>query len=287
MLRVFLVEDESIIRETLRDTVPWSRLGYTFVGEAADGEMALPLIRNTRPDVLITDIRMPFMDGLSLSKLMMEEQPDIKIIILSGYDDFEYAQQAIKIGVEQYLLKPITKAMLVHVLQEVQEKIQYEREQYSDISRFQQDSQEYEQFARRNFVERMVAGRLTVPQIYEESSKLGLDLLAQSYCLAFFSIIGENYSEPDAQVRQALLGLFMKHPEYLLLRWNLTTYMVLIKGDTDQMEGYIHRCINAVQNCYSTYDREQRWHVAVARPICRLSALPGCFEEVSRLWAYR
>ncbi len=287
MLRVFLVEDESIIRETLRDTVPWSRLGYTFVGEAADGEMALPLIRNARPDVLITDIRMPFMDGLSLSKLVMEEQPDIKIIILSGYDDFEYAQQAIKIGVEQYLLKPITKATLVHVLQEVQEKIQYEREQYSDISRFQQDSQEYEQFARRSFVERMVAGRLTVSQIYEESSKLGLYLLAQSYCLAFFSIIGENYSEPDAQVRQALLGLFMKHPEYLLLRWNLTTYMVLIKGDTDQMEGYIHRCINAVQNCYSTYDREQRWHVAVARPICRLSALPGCFEEVSRLWAYR
>ena len=132
-----------------------------------------------------------------------------------------------------------------------------------------------------------MAGRLTVPQIYEESSKLGLDLLAQSYCLAFFSIIGENYSEPDAQVRQALLGLFMKHPEYLLLRWNLTTYMVLIKGDTDQMEGYIHCCINAVQNCYRTYDREQRWHVAVARPICRLSALPGCFEEVSRLWAYR
>lgn len=122
MLRVFLVEDESIIRETLRDTVPWSRLGYTFVGEAADGEMALPLIRNTRPDVLITDIRMPFMDGLSLSKLVMEERPDIKIIILSGYDDFEYAQQAIKIGVEQYLLKPITKATLVHVLQEVQEK---------------------------------------------------------------------------------------------------------------------------------------------------------------------
>ena len=119
MLWGFLVEDESMIRETVRDTVPWSRLGYTFVGEAADGVMALPLIRNARPDVLITDIRMPFMDGLSLSKLVMEEQPDIKIIILSGYDDFEYAQQAIKIGVEQYLLKPITKATLVHVLQEV------------------------------------------------------------------------------------------------------------------------------------------------------------------------
>ena len=69
MLRVFLVEDESIIRETLRDTVPWAQCGYSFVGEAGDGEMALPLIRQTRPDVLITDIRMPFMDGLALSKI--------------------------------------------------------------------------------------------------------------------------------------------------------------------------------------------------------------------------
>ena len=63
MLRVFLVEDESIIRETLRDTVPWGQYGYAFAGEAGDGEMALPLIRQARPDVLITDIRMPFKIG--------------------------------------------------------------------------------------------------------------------------------------------------------------------------------------------------------------------------------
>ena len=69
MLRVFLAEDETIIRETLRDTMPWAQCGYTFVGEAGDGEMALPLIQQAKPDVLITDIRMPFMDGLALSKI--------------------------------------------------------------------------------------------------------------------------------------------------------------------------------------------------------------------------
>lgn len=67
MLKVFLVEDETVIREGLRDRIPWEQYGYRFVGEAADGEVALPLIRKTRPDVLITDIKMPFMDGLSLS----------------------------------------------------------------------------------------------------------------------------------------------------------------------------------------------------------------------------
>ena len=78
MLKVFLVEDETVIREGLRDRIPWEQYGYRFVGEAADGEVALPLIRKTRPDVLITDIKMPFMDGLSLSRIVREEFPKTK-----------------------------------------------------------------------------------------------------------------------------------------------------------------------------------------------------------------
>ena len=105
MLKVFLVEDETVIREGLRDRIPWEQYGYRFVGEAADGEVALPLIRKTRPDVLITDIKMPFMDGLSLSRIVREEFSKTKILIISGYDDFEYAREAISIGVDQYILE--------------------------------------------------------------------------------------------------------------------------------------------------------------------------------------
>ena len=101
MLKVFLVEDEVIIREGLRDIIPWQQYGYTLVGEAGDGEQALPMIRELRPDVLITDIKMPFMDGLALSNFVSRELPNTKIIIVSGYDDFEYARQAIRIAVEQ------------------------------------------------------------------------------------------------------------------------------------------------------------------------------------------
>lgn len=122
MLKVFLVEDESFIREGLRDNIPWEKYGYTFVGEASDGEMALPMIRKLRPDVLITDIKMPFMDGLALSRIVQSELPQTRIIIISGYDDFEYARQAIEVGVEQYLLKPITKLALRKVLLELKEK---------------------------------------------------------------------------------------------------------------------------------------------------------------------
>ena len=287
MPRVFLVEDESTIRSTLRDTVPWEQLGYTFVGEATDGEMALPLIGTTHPDVLITDIKMPFMDGLSLSKLVLKEFPNTKIIIMSGYDDFEYARQAIEIGVEQYLLKPITKANLMNVLREVKEKIEQEQEQRNYQAQFQRDSQEYEQFARRSFIEQVVAGKLSVQQIYEDAGRLGLELKAQSYCIALFSAMGETYSDTDARVREDLLGHFMKHPEYLLLRWNLSTYMLLIMGEKSRMDSYIQSCIAAITNRYSVYDGTKPWYVAVGMTAGRLSQLPECYEDVSRLWAYR
>lgn len=293
MLRIFLAEDESIIRETLRDTVPWAQYGYVFSGEAGDGEMALPLIRQVKPDVLVTDIRMPFMDGLALSKLVRQEFPEMKIVIISGYDDFEYARQAINIGVDRYLLKPITKNALLGVLEEIKEKIESERAHRGYLAQFHQEAQEYEQYTRRVFFERIVAGQLSVQQIYETAGQLDIDLRAQCYTFAFFSVLPESagsaeaYSEPGARLRDALLEHFLKYPEYILLRWSLTAYAVLLKGDAGGMEELIRRCVDAVRAQYETYAPEQNWYVAVGRPTQRLSTLPACFEEVSRLWAYR
>ena len=118
MLKIFLAEDEVVVRETIKRMIPWEELGFELVGEAADGEMALPLLIRQQPDLLITDIKMPFMDGLTLARLAKKEIPGLKVVILSGYDDFNYAKQAIGIGVEDYLLKPITKNALIERLSE-------------------------------------------------------------------------------------------------------------------------------------------------------------------------
>ena len=93
--KVFFVEDEIVTREGIRDNVDWKANGFEFCGEAPDGEMALPLLQIAQPDVLITDIKMPFMDGLQLCRIVRERMPGAKIIILSGHDEFEYAQEAI------------------------------------------------------------------------------------------------------------------------------------------------------------------------------------------------
>ena len=126
-MKVFLVDDEIVIREGIRESFPWDDTPYTLVGEAPDGEMALPIIRDTNPDIVITDIKMPFMDGLELCRELKSQMPWIGIIVLSGYDEFEYARQCIKLGVREYLLKPINSADLREALDKVSAQLKEER----------------------------------------------------------------------------------------------------------------------------------------------------------------
>lgn len=295
MLKVFLVEDETIIREGLRDIIPWQQYGFTLVGDASDGEQALPMIRKLKPDVLITDIKMPFMDGLALSNLVSKEFPNTKILIISGYDDFEYARQAIRIGVEQYLLKPITKAMLIKTLSEVQEKIQNEREQENYLEKFRSEMQEYEQFSRRRFFEQIVAGQLSVKEIYEKAGELHIPIHAQCYNIILYSFRYKNErvnrvedgQDAMTQIRDGLTQFFLMYPEYLLFRWNLTTYAVLIRGDENQIQALTQRCVETIRLHMLPHEHEVSWHTAIGEPTLRLSGLQPCFDEVSRIFSYR
>ncbi|CAG5076204.1 Two-component system response regulator, transcriptional regulatory protein yesN [Thermobacillus xylanilyticus] len=122
MKKVFLVDDEIVVRENMRNCIDWEKEGFVYCGDAPDGELALPLIEKLKPDILITDIRMPFMNGLELSAIVRKMQPGIKIIILSGHDEFEYARQAIRIGVEDYCLKPVSAEDIIRVLRVISAK---------------------------------------------------------------------------------------------------------------------------------------------------------------------
>ena len=99
MYKVFLVDDEIVVREGIRSNFPWEETQFVLAGEAPDGEIALSMLQDVKPDILITDIRMPFMDGLELCRQVSRTMPWVYIVILSGYDDFAYAREAISLGV--------------------------------------------------------------------------------------------------------------------------------------------------------------------------------------------
>ena len=122
-LKILLVDDEEQVRKIIAKKIMWEKLGYELIGNVGNGREALELIEVNEPDVVLTDIRMPFMDGLELASRLKEEYPDIKVIIFSGFDEFEYAKQALKYNVIEYILKPVNIEEMTEILRKVRQSI--------------------------------------------------------------------------------------------------------------------------------------------------------------------
>lgn len=295
MLKIFLAEDEVIVRETIKRMIPWENLGFELVGEAADGEMALPLLIRQQPDLLITDIKMPFMDGLTLARLAKKEVPGLKVVILSGYDDFNYAKQAINIGVEDYLLKPITKNALIERLTEIRSRYEDEKTQREYYEKFHREMQAYEKNSSRDFFEALVSGSLDMMELYKRAEKLGLDIVAESYniliftmnCNEDFSGQREGYSSWEAESLEMLEKFFTGHPFAMLFRSNVFSYGVLIKGEKNSIRENTRICIEEIRKIFDRKEDNKEWFVAVGESVERLSQIQKSYHSASRAFSQR
>lgn len=295
MLKIFLAEDEVIVRETIKRMIPWEDLGFELVGEAADGEMALPLLLRQKPDLLITDIKMPFMDGLTLAKVAKKEISGLKVVILSGYDDFNYAKQAINIGVEDYLLKPITKNALIERLTEIRSRYEHEKTQKEYYEKFHREMQAYEKNSSRDFFEALVSGSMDMMEIYRRSEKLGLDIVAEAYnvliftmnCEEDFSGQREGYSEWEAESLELLEEFFSENTSAMLFRCNIFSYGVLIKGQKETIEENTRSCVSEIQRILDRKEQKRQWFVAAGEPVERLSQIQKSYYSASRAFSQR
>jgi two-component system, response regulator YesN len=238
--KVFFVEDEIVTREGIRDNVDWKANGFEFCGEATDGEMALPLLRTARPDVLLTDIKMPFMDGLQLSKIVHERMPWVKIVILSGHDEFEYAQQAIQLGVTEYLLKPVTVQNLHQVLQKLASQLDQERKEQENIQRLREQIEENRAILRERLLLKVVVGALSSSEAIEKGQMLGLDLIARCYLVVILKTELRDRAEQFdygeyQQVQQVVAGLVENSPDVFVLRKDWEELVLLMKGSAPEL----------------------------------------------------
>ena len=295
MLKIFLAEDEVVVRETIKRMIPWEELGFELVGEAADGEMALPLLIRQQPDLLITDIKMPFMDGLTLARLAKKEIPGLKVVILSGYDDFNYAKQAIGIGVEDYLLKPITKNALIERLSEIRSRYEHEKTQKEYYEKFQREMQAYEKNSSRDFFEALVDGSMDMMEVYKRAEKLGLDIVAEAYnvliftmnCDEDFSGQRDEYSSWEAESLELLENFFAGHSSAMLFRSNIFSYGVLLKGQRETIEENTRACVDEIRKILSRQDGRREWFLAVGQSVERLSQIQKSYHTASRAFSQR
>ena len=295
MLKIFLAEDEVVVRETIKRMIPWEELGFELVGEAADGEMALPLLLRQQPDLLITDIKMPFMDGLTLARLAKKEIPGLKVVILSGYDDFNYAKQAIGIGVEDYLLKPITKNALIERISEIRSRYEHEKTQKEYYEKFQREMQAYEKNSSRDFFEALVGGSMDMMEVYKRAEKLGLDIVAEAYnvliftmnCDEDFSGQRDEYSSWEAESLELLENFFAGHSSAMLFRSNIFSYGVLLKGQRETIEENTRACVDEIRKILSRQDGRREWFLAVGQSVERLSQIQKSYHTASRALSQR
>ena len=290
-IKVFLVEDEVIIRSGVKKSINWEQEGYEFVGEASDGELAYPMILKEKPDILITDIRMPFMDGLELSRLVKKELPDIKILILSGYDEFEYAKKAIKIGVTEYLLKPISAAKLTEVLNAVAETIRQEKKKKNLLETYFAEMRENTERDKMRLFEKLLMGDLSMGEILEAGERFGMNLGASCYKIVLFKILAnlenhvyaEQMVDACSSVEQAAS---MMEGVYVFQRGVEGWAFLLTAQDEKSMEESAKILYQNLKQAMKNYTQLE-YFGGIGSTVPRIRSLKQSFREADRAFAAR
>lgn len=131
--KVLLVDDEEEVRNAIEQRINWEELGFEVIGKAQNGVKAMEIAEKLQPDVVITDIKMPYMNGLELARNLKEENPGVRILILTGFDEFEYAKEAVHLEIEEYILKPINANELSECLKRLKNVLDKEREEKLNV----------------------------------------------------------------------------------------------------------------------------------------------------------
>ena len=291
MLKVFLAEDEFIIREGIKNNIDWQAHGYEFCGEASDGELAFPLIQKTRPDILITDIKMPFVDGLALSRLVKKELPETEIIILSGYEEFDYAKEAIQIGVARYLLKPINGETLLQEIDSVAEIILGKQKEKEIREKYQKEMEENSLRDQMDLFQHLVTGDCSMEELLSVADKLDLKIMAPWYSIVLLKIQSmkhdyEEYSGSIVVVDERIAKL--AEPEHVLVFDRaLEGRAFLFKADSEEeLLAYQKEYLGDVKEVLSGY-ANLRYFGGIGTPVNRLREIPASFEDASHAFAHR
>lgn len=284
MYSVFAVDDEPIVLEGIRSKIDWEGSGFTFAGEATDGEIALSMIQELKPDILITDIKMPFMDGLELSAAIKRTQPWIKIIILSGHDEFDYAKKAISIGIEDYLLKPFTPDELLESLNKTAERINTERKQLSDISRLREELKSSETLKKKEFLNNLVHGSADMTRVVDICGELGINLISRFYKVLISRIESRSNNNQNQQEACSLLNSYSAAWEQAVSFFHHSNLLVCIfKGSTQQeLEESIFHAAETIGHI-ATKNEDCTVLTAIGKTVEHLSQLTISYEDANHI----
>lgn len=196
MYKLILVDDEEEVRRGILKKIEWENIGFEVVGEAENGMEAMEIAEKTIPDVVITDIKMPFMDGLKLAEQLSARYPTVKIIVLTGFDEFEYAQKAIKLSIFDYVLKPVSSKELIDILIKLKHQLDKEIAEKEDISVLIKNYNESLPIIKEKFMNSLIINNESEDEILKKSANYNIDLKGRGYIVSVISADSKSYDSP-------------------------------------------------------------------------------------------
>ncbi|MBN1777543.1 MAG: response regulator [Clostridiales bacterium] len=283
MFKVFLADDEIVVREGIRNNFPWEETEFSLVGEASDGEMALSMLQDIRPDILITDIRMPFMDGLELCRALSVTMPWMYIIIISGHDDFTYAKEAISIGVKEYLLKPVSVQELRRVLARIGDVLRTEKLQQANLRIYRDQLASSNVLLKQKLLSDLLSG-VPEPDIVKRARSLQTSLTAKRYLVMLIDPGQETAQAEDLRSAESVILRLTNSSGGAAYMCQLQgRFVLLVMGDDDtDVEERTYGLAQSVM-----YDIEQNTPlkplVAIGTTVSALKSAPASYQDACSL----
>ena len=282
MVKLFLAEDEIAMREGIKRNIPWESIGVEFCGEASDGELAWQILEQ-KPDIVITDIKMPFMDGLQLAGLIRRELPDTRIVILSGYSEFEYAQEALRIGVTEYLLKPITPRQLREVIEKLAASLEEEKQKKEErIDWLEEEKREKSEYDRRTLFKMLLSGSMSSHAILEKADEMGLRLGAPYYGLLLLYVMPEENGHGQEKTEELFDAIGQGAEEYYVFEHSMDSVAILMTGKTEDEITEMADRIRKKTAAFLEETGDLHYFFSLGRVVSHLSQIHQVYHEAYR-----
>ena len=229
MYTLLLVDDEEEVIEVIARKVKWEELGFSVIGHANNGYKALEMLEEVQPDVVMTDIKMPYMDGLKLCGHIKERYPATKILLFTGFDDFEYAKEAVHLEIEEYILKPLNLAEITKVFENLRQKLDQERNEKRNADLLRKYYDESLPLLQANFYSTLIEGRIPEEELYRYMTDYQIRFDGALYCCI---VVHKSASQVPAgmDIRLLTISVDRQAGEELQERWRAKRFTYL--GET-------------------------------------------------------
>lgn len=248
-LKVLLVDDEKLERVLIKKGFPWEENGFEIIGEAESGKEALEFMKHRRPDLILTDISMPNMSGLKLAETVAREYPDCHIVIITGYREFEYARQALKIGVEDFLLKPVNIEEIGKVTEKIKKVILEKREKQKEVEKLKESLSAEQDILMESFFQRLVEKRVSKDKAEAKLKVYGYEKLLDHCCCLNISVKEDSGRTEISEQHKRILDYIWKRTaaeSVFFVHYMHNIIMLFMDGDAQRTLQYTVELFHAV-----------------------------------------